>query len=378
MGLKKIAVLGSGTIGSAIALDLSSLYQVTAIDINNKNFEKLKSGNITTRIANLKEKKELSFIRDYDLVINAVPGHMGYELLKNIIKAKKNVVDISFFPEDPFDLDDLARRNNVTAIVDCGLAPGLGNLLIGYHQTFMEINSYSCYVGGLPVIREWPFQYKAVFSPIDVIEEYIRPARFVQNSQSITREALSDPEYINFPEIGTLEAFNTDGIRTLLKTTRIPNMTEKTLRYPGTLDYLKMLKKSGFFSDKTVNIKGDEIKPVDVTAHLLMEQWKLQPDEKDITVMRVLINGMEKHKKLKYQYDLTDRYDDQTQTSSMARTTGFTCSSIAHLFLKGEISHPGICPPEYVSRSGANMDFIFKYLADRNIKFNIKKDVNHE
>jgi len=90
------------------------------------------------------------------------------------------------------------------------------------------------YVGGLPIVRQWPYEYKAVFSPLDVIEEYTRTARFVENGRVVTRPALTDLERVDFEGVGTLEAFNTDGLRTLIQTIPAPNMKEKTLRYPGT------------------------------------------------------------------------------------------------------------------------------------------------
>ena len=125
--------------------------------------------------------------------------------------------------------------------MDCGVAPGMGNIIFGHHDKSMKITDYECLVGGLPEKREWPYEYQAVFSPIDVIEEYIRPARYVQHSQLITKEALSDTELIEFDEIGTLESWNSDGLRTLIKTmSHVPNMIEKTLRYPGCVEYLKV------------------------------------------------------------------------------------------------------------------------------------------
>ena len=112
-----------------------------------------------------------------------------------------NVVDISFFPENSLELDQLAKEKNITAIVDCGVAPGMGNIIFGYHNLKMKITDYECLVGGLPEKREWPFEYQAVFSPIDVIEEYIRPARYIQNSNLIIKEALSDTALIEFEPI---------------------------------------------------------------------------------------------------------------------------------------------------------------------------------
>ena len=164
-------------------------------------------------------------------------------------------MDISFYPEDPFGLDKLAKKNNVIAIMDCGVAPGMGNIIFGHHNETMEITDYECLVGGLPEKREWPYEYQAVFSPIDVIEEYIRPARFVQNKNIITRKALSDTELVEFDEIGTLESWNSDGLRTLINTmSHVPNMIEKTLRYPGCVEYIKVLRETGFFSYDEMDI----------------------------------------------------------------------------------------------------------------------------
>ena len=183
-----------------------------------------------------------NLVLDYDLVVGALPGFMGYDSMKRVINAGKNIVDISFYPEDPFNLDKLAKKNNVVAVMDCGVAPGMGNVIFGHHDRSMIITDYECLVGGLPKVRIWPYEYQAVFSPIDVIEEYIRPARYVQNFKLVVREALSDTEMIDFENIGTLESWNSDGLRTLIKTmNHVPNMIEKTLRYPGCVEYIKVL-----------------------------------------------------------------------------------------------------------------------------------------
>src|SRR5690606_17307027 len=121
---------------------------------------------------------------------------------------------------------------------------------------------------------------------IDVIEEYVRPARYVQNGAIVVREALSDPELIDFEGIGTLESWNSDGLRTLIQTMpHIPDMIEKTLRYPGTIEYLRLLRESGFFSQEPIDINGTSVRPIDVTARLLFPQWKLKPGEREFTVM---------------------------------------------------------------------------------------------
>ena len=196
-------------------------------------------------------------IEPFDLVICAVPGFLGFNTLKSIIEAEKNVIDISFFPENSLELHDLAKDKNVTAIVDCGVAPGMDNVILGYYNEIMKLTDFECLVGGLPKIKKWPFCYKAPFSPIDVIEEYTRPARYVENSKEIVRDPLTDCEYVEFDKVGTLESFNSDGLRSIIYTMpHIPNMKEKTLRYPGHVEYVRVLKESGFVSEDAVELRA--------------------------------------------------------------------------------------------------------------------------
>ncbi len=370
---KRIIVLGAGLVGKAMAIDLATQYEVTAVDFNEEALQALEEKGIQTQkfdFSNLAALKDL--VQSYDLVVGAVPGFLGLQTVKTVIEAGKNMVDISFFPEDPFQLDELAKKNNVTVITDCGVAPGMGNIILGYHYSRMKIQRYECLVGGLPVVREWPYEYKAVFSPIDVIEEYIRPARYVQNGQVVIKEALSDPELIHFPEVGTLESWNSDGLRSLIKTMPdIPDMIEKTLRYPGCIEYLRVLRESGFFSYEEVDIKGVKIRPIDVTARLLFPKWKLKPGEEEFTVMRIQIEGDENGKPKKYEYNLFDKTDAKTDTLSMARTTGYTCTAAVNLVLNEKFTRKGICPPEYVGEEQENFDFVVSYLKERGVHYRI-------
>ena len=213
--MANIIVLGAGLVGGVMAVDLVKQHEVTSVDISQNNLDKL-SG-INTICADVSDTATLQdLIKDFDLVVGAVPGFMGYKMMKDVIEAGKNIVDISFYSEDPFGLDELAKEKKVVAVMDCGVAPGMGNIILGHHNNTMEVTDYECLVGGLPEKREWPYEYQAVFSPIDVIEEYVRPARFVKNSKMITKKALSDTEIIDFEEIGPLESWNSDGLRTLI------------------------------------------------------------------------------------------------------------------------------------------------------------------
>ncbi len=371
MEKKKIAVLGAGLVGNAIAIDLNNQYDVTAVDINQEALDKLsEEHNIKTVNRDLHTGDSIkAAVEGFDLVIGAVPGFMGFNTVKHVIQAGKNMVDISFFPQDPFILDEAARENNVTVVVDCGIAPGMGNIILGYHNHTMDVDRYECLVGGLPFEREWPFEYKAVFSPIDVIEEYIRPARYIENGGLIVKQALSDPELVYFEKIGTLEAWNSDGLRSLLRTMNIPNMIEKTLRYPGCIEYLRVLRESGFFSYEEIDVGGKKIRPIELTSRLLFPKWKLKPGEEDFTVMRVIITGSGKE----ITYELFDRFDQKTNTISMARTTGYTCTGVANLMLEGSFERKGICPPEYVGESEENFRFMLTYLKERNVDYRMKE-----
>lgn len=366
--MAKIIVLGAGLVGGVMAKDLAKNHQVASVDFKKDALLPLSELGINTIHADLSDSSSIKdLVKDYDLVVGAVPGYMGYKTLETIIIAGKNCVDISFFPEDPFGLDKLAREMGIVAVMDCGVAPGMGNIILGHHNNQMIISDYECLVGGLPEIREWPYEYKAVFSPIDVIEEYIRPARYVQSGQVITKEALSDTELIEFKGVGTLESWNSDGLRSLIKTMpHIPNMIEKTLRYPGCVEYLKVLRASGFFSYNEIEVNGQMIRPIDLTSKLLFPKWQLKEGEKDFTVMRIHIKGKENGKEVKYKYYLLDRYQDNT--ISMARTTGFTCTAVANLVIDGQYNKVGISPPEYL---GEHFEFVKSYLEDRGVIYNV-------
>ncbi len=370
----KIIVLGAGMVGSAMAIDLAKNHQVTSADLNLRSLEKIKTKqpNISALQIDVTQTDKLhEIIQPFDLVICAVPGFLGYQTLKTIIEAKKDVVDISFFSENALELNELAKQNNVTAIVDCGVAPGMGNILLGYHNEQLKITNFECLVGGLPKSKKWPFNYKAPFSPIDVIEEYTRPARYIENSKLITREALSDVELVDFETIGTLESFNSDGLRSLIHTMpHIPNMKEKTLRYPGHIEYIQVLKKSGFFDTNKIEVHGTKISPLDFTNKILFKEWFLEDNEEEVTVMKITMKGInENGESERVIYNLHDEFCQKTQTSSMARTTGYTATAAAHLILNKLFNEKGVFPPELVGKHKVCFDFVLEYLKDRNVNY---------
>lgn len=372
--MKKITILGAGMVGRAMANDLAKNHSVTSADLSKKNLELLPPNikRVETDLSNQNKIQEV--IADADLVIGAVPGFMGFETVKTVITDGKNIIDISFFPEDAFELDALAKEKNVIAVVDCGVAPGMFNIILGYHNERMQIENFVAMCGGLPVKRTMPFQYKAPFSPVDVLEIYTRPAKIVVNGKQLTVPALSDVEEINFEEVGTLEAFNTDGLRTLLHTMKIPNMKEKTLRYPGHTKLMEQLREMGLFSEEEISVRGQRIKPAEFTGALFFPKWKYEPEEEEFTVMRINIDGTEKGKPKHYQYDLFDRYDQQTKISSMERTTGYTCTAAANLVLEGLYSQKGISPPEFLGKEESCFQYVINYLKERNVAYHLREN----
>ena len=374
---QKIIVLGAGLVGSAIAADLKRAgYEVISVDLDEKALKRCSElFGIETRCADFMNTEVLEkLVRDQHLVVGAAPGALGYRLMELVIRLGKNMVDISFCPEDFLQLDQLAKQQQVTVVADMGVAPGMCNGILGYHDSSMQVESYKCIVGGLPDQRTWPLEYKSSWSPIDCIEEYTRPARLVRNGKQITLPALSDAELVEFEEVGTLEEWNSDGLRSLLQTMpHVPDMVEKTLRYPGTIKYIKALRELGFFSTEEVVVNGQRIKPLDVTAKLLFPLWKLKEGEGEFTIMRVTISGIENGSDVTYQYDLYDRYDQATDTLSMSRTTGYTCAGVADMLMKGMISQTGVMAPEMVGREEKNFRYLLHYLAERDVIYRVTK-----
>lgn len=371
----KIIILGAGLVGGPMAVDLVANrdFEVTAVDRDAHALEQLSAvhRSLKTICCDLSDPTAVrQLVHGFDLAICAVPGFMGFATLKAIIEAGTNVVDISFFPESCFELNELAQSKGVVAIVDCGVAPGMSNILTGLaHAELDETTSAITYVGGLPALRQWPYEYKAVFSPIDVIEEYTRPARYVENGALVVRPALSDAELLSFPGVGTLEAFNSDGLRTLIQTIDAPNLKEKTLRYPGHIEKMAVLRETGFFDTHEIEINGARIRPIDFTAKLLFPKWKLEPGETDLTVMQVMVEGRKNGHKQRIQWDLLDRYDPLSQVHSMARTTGYTATAVATLLTHGLYKEVGISPPEYLGRHRECVDFILQYLEERGVVY---------
>ena len=372
---KRITVLGAGMVGSVIAEDLhASGFAVSIADVSNTALSRIaerSQGKISTHTIDCSDSSAIqSCIKDADIVVGALPSCLGLLALRTVIELGKPYCDISFMAEDPRELHELACERGVPCVVDFGVAPGMSHLLCSHIVDLLDSCSMlDIVVGGLPVERKWPWEYKAPFSPRDVIEEYIRPARIVEKGKVVVRPALSEVELMELPGVGTLEAFNSDGLRTLCDTLSVPNMKERTLRYPGHAEMMKRLRDGGFFNTTPIQCGNQEVVPLDMTAKILIESWKYEPREADLTVMRVSGEGYKGDTPVTISFDLLDYYDSERDQSSMARTTGFPAASVARMLAKGTINEPGVHPPETFGNRHNVVHRILSELEERSVLY---------
>jgi lysine 6-dehydrogenase len=372
--MQRITVLGAGLVGSLMARTLAAdgRFELLVCDGSDDALGRL-SGLpriVKARVDFAHAGSIARAVESADVVVGAVPGFLGHAMLRTVLEAGKPIADISFAPEDPLALDRLAKEKGAVAIVDCGVSPGLSNLACGRAAGRLEsIDSIVISVGGLPFRRVPPWEYRIVFSATDVIEEYTRPARLVEDGRTVTKPALSEVRPFEVPGVGTLEAFLTDGLRTVLTTVKARNLREETLRWPGHAGKIAVLRDSGFFRDQPVEASGARVSPRAVAEALLFEMWKRPEGEEEFTVLRVESRGVRGGRNARLVHDLFDRTDVATGATSMARTTGFTCVIAAELLASGRFREPGVHPPESLGgRDGLFAAFV-SGLAERGVAF---------
>ena len=376
----KATVFGAGMVGSVIAEDLlESGFNVTIVDYCADALARVSersNGSISIQHADCSDQSCIAeFASQSDIVFGALPSWLGLKALETVITAAKSYCDISFMAEDPREFDQLAKEHGVTCVVDFGVAPGMSHLLCAHAVHLLDsCERLEIVAGGLPVEREWPFEYKASFSPRDVIEEYIRPARLVEHGNIITREALSECVLIDLPGVGTLEAFNSDGLRTLCDTLVVPFMRERTLRYPGHAEMMKTLRTAGFFSEEPMNIDDKTVRPIDMTSKILADSWKYKQGEADLTVMQVEAEGKLGNEHVRICWNLLDYYDSVKDQSSMARATGFPAAAIGRMIVDGTVNLPGVHPPETFGDNTTVVNRLLAELETRGIRFKKTKE----
>jgi len=372
---KTVVVLGAGMVGAAMAMDLAAdaRLRVDVADLRKESLERVAArAPVGTQTADLRNPDAVRrLVAGYDLVVGALPSAIGFQTLRAVTEAGRDLVDISFMPENALELDALARERGTTAVVDCGVAPGLSNMMVGRAASSLDpAERVEIYVGGLPVARLWPFDYKAGFAPADVLEVYTRPARVIEHGQVVVKEPLSEPELLDFPGVGTLEAINTDGLRSLIHTLKIPFMKEKTLRWPGHASLMRAFKDTGFFSLEPIEVGGQRVRPRDLTAALLFPRWAFEKGEADLTVMRVRVEGRSRGdgRRVVHAWDFVDRFDEATGLRSMSRSTGYVATSVARLLARGGFRRPGVHPPETLGALPGLLEGVLADLAARGVR----------
>lgn len=376
--MKKLIVLGAGMVGGVIAKDLAkdSDFEVTVADRDKEALNELEKHGLKTKETDFSKDGAITeLVSDYDMVVGALPFFLGPKLLKEVTAAGKSIADITanVRQEDKEMIDKIAKEKDITVAVDLGVAPGMCHILTGYAASLLdEAESCKIMVGGLPQVRYLPYEYKLVFSLLGTLNMLSSPSTVVENGKLVQKPPLADVEYVDFEGLGTLEAFITDGLTSLVHTMDIPNMKEMTLRFPGHVEKIELLKDSGFLSQEPIEIQGVKIKPIDFTAKVLYPIWKMKEGEKDFTVMRVEVSGKKDGKGKKYTYDLLDYYDEETNTTSMARTTGYTCAAMARLMARGEFKYDGLCHAEYIGQNHEVFKKLLKELEKRNVVYREK------
>jgi lysine 6-dehydrogenase len=373
----KILVLGYGNIGKLIAKDLSDSLpsaEVTVAGRHRENLENtLKSINrekVSGITLDAHDFSELvSTIEKFDLAIGALPGDIGYQSLKAAIKARVDLVDVSFMPEDPLPLNDSAIEAGITIVPDCGVAPGISNLLVGHATSEIDtVENVKIMVGGLPETPVDPLGYTITWSPEGLIDEYTRKATIIKNGKPAQVDALIGLEEIDFPKVGKLEGFYTDGLRTLIHTVKgVKTMWEKTLRYPGHVQKMKLIRALGFLDSQPINVGGVDIAPRDVTTKLF-EQKLRKPHIKDILVMNIEVTGKMGDVQQRFAYQMLERYDKEIKATAMARTTGYPTSIVAQLVAQKAIRETGVIPLEKLGSNNSIFNKIINGLEDRQIK----------
>ncbi|MEA3443439.1 MAG: saccharopine dehydrogenase C-terminal domain-containing protein, partial [Bacteroidota bacterium] len=193
--------------------------------------------------------------------------------------------------------------------------------------------------------------------------------RIIENGKLVVKPALSEPELLNLAPVGTLEAFNSDGLRTLSKTIKATNLKEKTLRYPGHAGIMRIFRDTGFFDQEEKLMGNSKIRPIDFTSSLLFPKWELKPGEVDFTIMQVYGEGVKNEQNQRVTFDLYDEYDPVSGIHSMARTTGYTATSALRMLINNVYTTKGLTLPEYLGRDKKYVDFLLKELKERGVVY---------
>ncbi|MCD6300562.1 MAG: saccharopine dehydrogenase NADP-binding domain-containing protein [Staphylothermus sp.] len=361
-----IVFLGAGRVGGlALRLFLRDLgnmgrFNVLVLDKVDRNKLAEEHGIEFRKVANIEDI--LENIKGAQLVVTALPSRIAFDIIKKILERGYNVVDVSFIPEDPYMVEDIVKNKKVFYIVDAGFAPGYSNLVAGnfYEKLDRNIDSLIIRVGGIPVEPVPPIGYIVTWNPFDLIEEYTRSARIIENGAIKQVDPLSKIHSVKIPELGEYEGFYSDGLRTLLKNINAKNMAEITIRHKQHLYIMRKLRDLGFFDDKPLRINDVSILPQIFTARIFEE--KLSIDERDIAIMEVIAKNKDNvYRHLSYLYGGIDK------PFATSMYTALVFAKTIDIALHKQLD-PGILPLEKLWMFKEEYDsFLKKYLVLKEI-----------
>ena len=368
----RAAVLGSGLMGSVIGWDLARSGGVDSVVVADIDPERLKGvkrrapgKKLSTEVLDIKDRRRVvSFLKRFDVAASALPHGVVHVSDVAAVEAGAKMVNIAF-EDDQMELDAQARKTGAVLIPGCGVAPGLGGVLLAHG--LKEVGGGDeghILVGGLPQKPLPPFDYRLVFSIVGLLREYIDDARVFRNGKLLKVRPFSTVETYEFPPpIGKLEGFCTDGLASLVYTMKgMKTLDEITLRWPGHAEKMSVLQDSGFFSREKVRAGDVEVSPLEVSWTVLGRKLA-EGDPKDMTVMRVIAKGRAGG----VVYDMVDRYDEKNDVSSMGKTTGYTASIVTQMLGSGEVSGKGTIPPE-VAIQGSKVEKLLSELGSRGVR----------
>ncbi len=363
-------VVGAGNIGYTTAKYLFEKgYNIIVVDRDPGKIRKIKEQlGVQAVKANIGDTEYQKLASSSRLVVLALPSSIGYSALEATIRlGVENIVDVSYMPQDPLSLDRLAKEKHARVIVDVGLAPGISNLFIGHSYSMLNrVDEVLIHVGGIAEDPECPLGLAGTWNTRDLLEEYIRPARLVIDGEVKTVDPLSEYGETHIPGIGVFEYFPSDGLRTMLKTLKpLPKlMAEYTLRWPGHIESMKLLKQLGFLEPIGLRIGLCEVDIIDYTSLVLAS--KLVECHKDRVIMYIQVSGVENEKKKGYELILDQQYDELEQTTAMAKTTSTMQACVSHQLLEENLEvEPGITPPETLGQVRENYYNIMECLKEK-------------
>jgi lysine 6-dehydrogenase len=371
-GAMKAAVLGSGLMGSVIGWDLArseGVDEVVVADIDRRRLDELKrktpGKKLSVEVLDIKDRdRVMSFLRRFDVAASALPH--GIVHLSDVAAAAAGTKMVNIAFEDAqMELDGKARSTGAMIIPGCGVAPGLGGILLTHALSQLGGGDEGhILVGGLPQNPRPPFDYRLVFSIVGLLREYIEDARVVRDGKLVNVRPFANVATYEFPEpIGKLEGFPTDGLASLVYTMKgMKVLDEITLRWPGHAAKMGVLMESGFFSRERVTVGGAEVSPLEVSWAVL-EKKLSEGDPRDMTVMRVIAKG----KAGSVVYDMVDKYDEERKITSMGKTTAYTGSIVTQMLGAGKLIGKGVVPPEKAVQ-GKKVETLISELGRRGVK----------